>query len=371
MRGAGDFAGIGVPFAAGVAAGSLLFASGICCPVLFPSLLVLSLVVLSAYSYRRFDSGTPVLEVRTSFAILFLLAGLFCSLNSVLTDGIPLPEGPIARLAGRCQERLKAAIDSIPYPSGTTAPMVKALLTGDRSGLDPSVIQIFRDSGASHILALSGLHLGVIYLILTRLCRPLGNSPATRRIRYSLIVGACGFYALMTGAGPSIVRAFLFILFFETARLLERDRDPRRILPAALTVQLALKPETITTLGFQLSYLATAGIVLVYPRLERLYPKAEGLAGKVDPMRRIWEGAVLSLSCQVFTAPLVWLRFHTFPKYFLLTNLLALPLTSAVMVLSVSTIALSFFGACPPLLVSLDDGAVQLLVRCLGIISSM
>ena len=88
-------------------------------------------------------------------------------------------------------------------------------------------------------------------------------------------------------------------------------------------------------------------------------------------MRRIWEGAVLSISCQVFTAPLVWYRFHTFPKYFIITNLAALPLTSAVMVLSVTTTALTSFGICPEIIVLLNDKVVQLLVDCLRIISSL
>ena len=88
-------------------------------------------------------------------------------------------------------------------------------------------------------------------------------------------------------------------------------------------------------------------------------------------MRKLWKGAVLSLSCQIFTSPLAWYRFHTFPKYFLITNLTALPLTSAVMVLSVTTIALSGAGICPDLLINLNDKAVSILVECLSVISSL
>ena len=175
----------------------------------------------------------------------------------------------------------------------------------------------------------------------------------------------------MTGAAPSIVRAFLFITIGETARLTGRSRFTIGTLIFALTVQLALSPEVISSLGFQLSYLAIAGIAVIYPNLENLYPKAEGVRGRMDPMRKIWEGAALSISCQAFTAPLVWYRFHTFPKYFIITNLTALPLTSAVMVLSVTTIALSGLGICPELLILLDDKAVQLLIDCLWIISSL
>ncbi len=368
MKDSGDFAGLAIPFAAGVAAGALLTSRLGDIPLFIPFSLSAAIPSLGALTILRADSR---MAGRLLWAILFLLAGVFCSLNSRMGAGIPLPQEAFGKLATTNGARLKSFIDSIPYPSEGTAPLVKALLTGDRSGLRREVTDTFRASGASHILALSGLHLGILYLILSRLTSPLGNSPWAKVARYSLTITTAGFYTLMTGASPSIVRAFLFILIGETARLTGRKRDPVRILLAALTIQLALKPEAISSLGFQLSYLAMTGIVLIYPRLERLYPSAGGIAGKIDPMRKIWEGAVLSISCQTFTAPLVWRRFHTFPKYFIITNLTTLPLTSAVMILSVATIVMSAAGICPNALVRLNDLAVRALVSCLGTISSL
>lgn len=307
------------------------------------------------------------------FSGIFLLAGIFCALCHSLSVGIPeYGGGPVASAAAKAVGSLRDTIDAIPYPSATTAPLVKALLTGDRSDLTKEITGIFRDSGASHILALSGLHLGVLYLLLARLSSPLGNSLAARRLRYSLIIASALFYAVMTGGSPSIVRAFLFIAINETARLLGRKRDPVRVLLAALTIQLALRPDVIASVGFQLSYAAMAGIFLLYPTLERIYPASDGGRWSgLNPFRKIWNAAMLSISCQAFTAPIVWHYFRTFPKYFILTNLLALPLTSAVMVLSVTTIALSFLGICPGLLTVLNDHAVQALVFCLKVISGL
>lgn len=366
MTVARDMAGIGIPFAAGVAAGAVLFPSPSSLPPPVPGLLSVTIILLALYSLHRFDNGTGLKKIRLSFACLFLAAGVFCSMNSILASGVPSMPGPLSVLARKCYGMLCNEIDSIPYPSSTTAPLTKALLTGDRSGLGGDIVGMFRASGASHILALSGLHLGIIYLILAKLTVPLGNSPQARKSRYCIILSASGFYAIMTGASPSIIRALLFIIIGETAGLLGRRKEPSRILLAALTIQLFLKPEVIRTLGFQLSYLAMAGICFLYPALERLYP-----GSRWDPFRKVWQAAMLSVSCQAFTAPLTWCVFHSFPKYFLITNLIALPLTSAVMVLSVTTIALSFTGACPYFLTVLDDRAVQLLVRCLEVISSM
>lgn len=390
-----DIMGISVPFAAGVAMGVVLcpFLSG-GLPIITDSILLI--LICSTTLLVRFDklsdrSGKRLVSLsnqprlgrlmrlgrlsgrRIFFAGIFIVTGIFCSLNYHIASGIPEYEsGFIGSAAANAVGTLQNVIDNIPYPSETSGPLVKALLTGDKSDLTKEITGIFRDSGASHILALSGLHLGVLYILLARLTAPLGNSPWIRRLRYSLIIVAALFYSIMTGATPSIIRAFLFITINETARLLGRKREPVRVLLAALTVQLALKPDVISSVGFQLSYMAMAGIFLLYPTMERIYPAPSGSRlSRFNPFRKIWNAAMLSISCQIFTGPLAWYYFHTFPKYFILTNLVALPLTSAIMTLSVATIALSFLGICPEPLVILNDHAMQALVFCLEIISGL
>lgn len=378
-----DIMGISVPFAAGVATGAVLcpFLSG-GLPIITDSILLI--LICSTTLLVRFDklsdrSGKRLVSLsnhrgqRIVFAGIFLLTGIFSSLSYSIASGIPeYGSGIVSTAAAQAVGHLRATIDAIPYPSETTGPLVKALLTGDKSDLPKEITGIFRDSGASHILALSGLHLGVLYLLLTRLTSPLGNSPKARKSRCSLIIVAALFYSIMTGATPSIIRAFLFITINETARLLGRKREPVRVLLAALTVQLALKPDVISSVGFQLSYMAMAGIFLLYPTLERIYPAPSGSRlSRFNPFRKIWNAAMLSISCQIFTGPIAWHYFHTFPKYFILTNLVALPLTSAIITLSVATIALSFLGICPEPLVILNDHAMQALVFCLEIISGL
>ena len=383
MNEARDIVGISVPFAAGVATGAVLcpFLSG-GLPIITDSILLIlicstTLLVrfgkLSDRSGKRLVSLSNHRGQRIVFAGIFLLTGIFSSLSYSIASGIPeYGSGIVSTAAAKAVGHLRATIDAIPYPSETTGPLVKALLTGDKSDLPKEITGIFRDSGASHILALSGLHLGVLYLLLTRLTSPLGNSPKARKSRCSLIIVAALFYSIMTGATPSIIRAFLFITINETARLLGRKREPVRVLLAALTVQLALKPDVISSVGFQLSYMAMAGIFLLYPTLERIYPAPSGSRlSRFNPFRKIWNAAMLSISCQIFTGPIAWHYFHTFPKYFILTNLVALPLTSAIMTLSVATIALSFLGICPEPLVILNDHAMQALVFCLETISGL
>ena len=347
---------LAVLFTAGVAAGALLLRLP-ADPVSVSSGLLLVLASL-VFLVLKTERGALLFPG-------FILLGAFCA----FADAFPGPDTTnfLERWTSAWAERLRAFIDNIPFPSEGTAPLLKALLTGDRSGLSQDTVRVFRESGGAHLLALSGLHIGILYLLLSRLLWPLGNSPRARRIRYALIVLAAGLFTLMTGASPSIVRAFLFIFLNETARIACRPRDPLRILSTALLIQLVLTPSAITSTGFQLSYLAMAGIFLLFPILEGWYPKG----ARFDPVRKIWEAAALSISCQVFTGPLAWFRFHSFPTYFLLTNLIALPFTTLLMGSAVTTLALRSIHCCPGFLLRATDWLCQALVWILQVISSM
>ena len=352
--------GLSVAFTAGVAAGTLL--SGFL-PLPFQALL-LPLLALPCLLRR------PLIRARSALTLTvilgtFLLLGVFCALTGA--EALPGEEFPWERWAGSAVTALRQRIEQLPFRDPISAPLFKALLTGDRSALPRETVQVFRQSGASHLLALSGLHVGILYLILDKLTRIPGRSPLVRHLRCWLIIGATGFYALMTGAGPSIVRAFLFITIGEILQLCGRPKNALRVLCLALLAQLVLQPGVIASLGFQLSYLAMAGIFLLYPTLNGWYPASS----RWDPFRRIWEMAALSISCQVFTAPLVWARFHTFPRHFLLTNLLAIPLTTICVTVAVATVTLSFLGISPLWLAGLCDRLCRLLVNCLEIIAGM
>ena len=351
---------LSVFFTAGVVAGT--FVSGPvswALPALLLPLLGLPLLL------RKQLVRLPERQAEGLILTLFLLLGLFCALLS----GIPGAEGEgwLTRVALAAGGGLRAFIDSLPFPHDETAALLKALLTGDRSGLPAQTVAVFRQSGASHLLALSGLHVGILYLLLDRLVGIAGGSPSARRLRFAAVVGASGFFTLMTGASPSLVRAFLFILINELLHLLHRPRRPLRVLCLALLLQLVLNPAVVRSVGFQLSYLAMAGIFLLYPVLERWYPEGS----RWNPLRRLWQGAALAISCQLFTAPLAWFRFHSFPRYFLLTNLLAIPLTTGVMVSAVATLGLWALGLCPAGLITATDGLCRLLLNCLEVIASL
>jgi len=140
------------------------------------------------------------------------------------------------------------------------------------------------------------------------------------------------------------------------------------VLCGALMLQLTFDPAQITSVGFQLSYLAMLGIYTLFPRIEAWYPSTSGK----DPLRKLWSAASLSISCQVFTSPLAWLYFRNFPVFFLISNLTALPLTEIFMVLSIVCIACcALLGECPEVLKSLTDTLGEALISSMKIISSL
>ena len=347
-----DIVAISVPFAAGVAAAPLIGHPFLTAPL---SLACAAAFLCTFTLTRRFNLPLA--------ALLFFCLGLFCAATDRIAPRIA-PTGPEWTQA--LLERLDAVIGRIGFRRPETGGVVRALLTGRRDGLSRETVALFRQSGASHLLALSGLHLGVIYLLLGRMLSVLGNSQASRYVRSALLVGFCGGYAVLTGAGPSIIRALIFVVFSELHRLFRhRRRNPATILCAALTLQLAVSPGVMQTLGFRLSYLAMTGIVTVFPVLERWYPVQRGI------MHRVWVSAALAISCQLFTAPLVWAEFHVFPRYFLLTNLLALPLTEALILCGVASTTLEATVGCPDLLARATEWICGLLTSCLEIIVSL
>ena len=311
--------------------------------------------------------------------VLFFLCGLLGAWTAALCGGAAAPDF-LEEAAGAAATRFRARIDTLPFPHEGTAPLVKGLLTGDRSGLSRQTVATFRESGASHLLALSGLHAGILYLFLSKFLSILGNSMTIRRFRGIAILLAAAFYTLMTGASPSMVRAFLFITIRELSHLAGREPAPLSVLALALSIQLVLHPPVLRSVGFQLSYAAMLGIFLLFPVLERAYPVTEtrGPLGRWttrhEPLRLVWNSAALSLACQAFTAPLAWLYFKAFPRYFLVTNLLAIPLTTCLVPTALITLVshpLIPSTRVDTLLITLTDRLASLLQHTLAIIATM
>lgn len=328
-------------------------------------LLPLSIIPLFII-YKCGIIGTSHATAHAAVFPLLFLCGALCFSTSALTGTTQAAnQSSIGVFADKCYEAISTSIDSMPFEKDNTRGLIKALVAGDRSGLSPEIRQAFRDAGASHLLALSGLHLGIIYILISKLLSFSGNFPSSRKFRSLATIILCGLYTLATGASPSLKRAFLFITLRETGLIIGRDTNPLGILNAALIIHIAISPEEITSPGFQLSYLAVLGIITIAPRLQDIWQSEDYLASK------IWQLASVSLASQIFTAPVAWLHFGTFPVYFLITNILAIPLTGILMPSAVIAALLHSAGICPQFLLNAVDLLSSLLTGILSTISSL
>ena len=364
-----EIAGFAFPFAAGTALSALLPSLF---SISFPHTAILSSAItgicLAALSHPR-HNDLDIISLRALITFAGLFCGALCAYTYRCIDMLALTSAHTGLIHG-LGDSLEALIESIPFENSQTNALINALICSDRSGLDIQTKDIFRQSGASHILALSGMHLGIIYAILKFIFIPLGNSRCAKVIRSIFIMAICTLYTVMTGAGASIVRALIFIISGECAMLLGRSRSTAGILYAALIIQLAISPGDILDVGFQLSYAAMAGIAYIFPHMNRLWPgDGSGLTNK--GLRWVWTAASISIACQMTTGPIAYLYFGTFPKYFILTNLLATPLVTMIIPGSLTIIALYGLGICPDFAIWFLESLVTVLTDCLTIISSL
>ena len=222
-----------------------------------------------------------------------------------------------------------------------------ALLLGQKESLGKEVKLAYSATGTQHILAVSGLHVGIIYsILLLPLTFFKQKGQAFQKGYLILVLGLIWIYALMTGFSPSVVRAVVMFSLVTLGQMRKRKPSIWNILAFSALLLLVLEPAMQTDLGFQLSYLAVAGIVGLQPILLRMWAPSNRV---VD---YFWQMATVTLAAQLITSPLTIYYFHTFPTYFLVANLLIVPLSYLILCLGVPFLLLawipflgSFLGA--------------------------
>ena len=206
--------------------------------------------------------------------------------------------------------------------STQTEALLQALLLEERSGIDSEMRTSYADAGAVHLLAISGLHIGILMLLLQWLFGgflylpyPLG-----KQLQTVMVVLCLWGYALLTGLSPSVLRAVTMFGFVALSRLIDRPGMPLQSLWLSLWVLVGLNPRLIYEVGFQLSYAAVAGILWALPKLIEHYNPKHFLLGK---LWRLW---LLGMVAQLSVLPLSLYYFHQFPGLFWVSNLVVVPL---------------------------------------------
>lgn len=210
-----------------------------------------------------------------------------------------------------------------------------ATLIGDKTGISQETKQQFRTAGTLHILAVSGMHVGILYLILHTLTHWLLWRNKGRWVKYILVIGCLWAFCLITGASASVLRSVWMFSLFHTGKLLYFKQNSINTLFATALVMLSVNPQLIFDLGFQLSFLAVGGILFFYPLFQHFYKHTW------KPLRWIADSAAISLAAQLATAPVILSNFGSFPTWFLFNNLVAVPLSSAALPLGLAWLTFS------------------------------
>ncbi len=226
-------------------------------------------------------------------------------------------------------------------PSESAQAVAMALLLGQREQLDETTLHNYSATGAMHVLAVSGLHVGIIFLLLRLLLPDIPRSRYyTRGLRPLLFLAGIWFYAALTGLSPSVTRAATMFSFVIAGSVLDRKLNIYHSIAASAFFLLFIQPYLITEIGFLLSYFAVLGIVYIQPRLYALLYFRNGLLDKA------WAITAVSIAAQIATFPIALLFFYQFPVFFLISNLLVIP---AAMLIVSGGVFLFLFATIPSL----------------------
>lgn len=218
--------------------------------------------------------------------------------------------------------------------------ILEAMLLGNKSTLEPGTKKVFRESGTAHVLAISGLHAGILYVFVLWILRIAGLAIGYRGLLPIAVALACLWvYACLTGMQPPIMRTTILLTLLQTGRLLFREISSITLLSFIAVVFVLYDPLLLWNTGFELSFLAVSGILLFYPHLIRM------AHGKSKVIRYIWGLISVSIAAQSFILPLMLFRFHYLPTYFIIASLFAVPLTGLILT---GTFATLLFGAWVP-----------------------
>ena len=215
--------------------------------------------------------------------------------------------------------------------------IASALILGIKGDIDDEIQQAYASTGTMHVLAVSGLHVGIIYKILQWILSFLAKIKHGNKIRAILLIVCLWFYAFVTGLCPSVLRAVAMFSFIILADALGKRSSIFNTLALSCIILLSYNPYFLMEVGFQLSFLAVGGIIYLQPMLYHIVEFKNKVADW------LWSVTSVSLAAQLITFPLGLLYFHQFPNYFLLSNLIVIPAAILIMSVGLGFVALSFW----------------------------
>ena len=222
--------------------------------------------------------------------------------NPVLRFALELRKGQVKRYASLIKNKEAIALAS-------------TLILGYRADLSKETLDIYSKTGTIHALSVSGMHVGLIYMVLNVLFSFLNSLKKKALLKLILILPILWFYALLTGLSPSVLRSVVMLSVFLIAKSSSRQANSYNIIAFSAFGILVYNPFLLWDVGFQLSFLAVTGLIYLQPKIQQCwYIENKWL-------HKLWGLMAMSFAAQLFTFPASVYYFHQFPLYFLLSNL--------------------------------------------------
>lgn len=283
--------------------------------------------------------------------LVWLLLGCSRAALSPICDSESPWQSTVRHEAKAAQTALVSRLRQAGLTPGTLA-LCSALTVGEKSDLEYNTRRAYRNVGVSHLLALSGMHLGIIYALLYFLFIRGICHTRWRWFSLPLVLLSLWGYALVAGMPVSLVRAAIMLSVFTVISLMQYDTDPLHPLALSAIIILLADPADLLSISFQLSFAAVFFILALWTPLRDRFPQLP------------WAVRLLLVSCvaQIGTMPLTLYYFHQLPLLAPLLSLLLIPLTTLIIYLSLATMALpiALFGGALNFLVSLQQRIIDL-----------
>jgi competence protein ComEC len=230
--------------------------------------------------------------------------------------------------------------------------LAEALLIGYKDDLDKNLVQSYSNTGVVHIIAISGLHLGLIYWLLVQVLKPFRRKRISKWLNPIIIISGLWLFSLVAGGQPSVLRSALMFSCIVLAESLSRKTSIYNTLAFSAFILLCINPYWLWDVGFQLSYVAVLSIVIFMKPIYNLF----FIKNKI--LDFIWKLNAVSIAAQLLTTPFSIYHFHQFPNFFLLTNFVAVPLSGVIVLGEIFLCAVSFI----PFLASLAGKIISWLI---------
>ena len=256
---------------------------------------------------------------------------------------LPPREFSFKGLAAKLRELINIALKKNNF-KGDELAVINALLLGQRQEISPELIKSYTGAGAIHILAVSGLHVGIILLILNVVFKPIERFKNGKTIKLILVVSLLWAFAFVAGLSASVVRAVTMFTAVAIGWQVNRPTNVYNTLTISMFFLLLFNPYFLFDVGFQLSYLAVFSIVWIQPLLYKLWKP------KWKPIDYFWKLLTVSVAAQFGIIPISFYYFHQFPSLFFVSNLVIIPFLGMILLGGVLVILLSLLKLLPEFL---------------------